>query len=111
MEPYYVNQASALHYFSGHYRQRGSSFGALASGKGQIPLPLARKRILLAAKRVGKELLLESVPEWMLSEKKSEKQALKNTISNTVKKRTGGSLTLRVRRQNGMIRFKSYKKN
>ena len=63
MELYYNNQASSLPYFSGHYRQRGSGFRALASGIGRIALPLARKFILLAAKRVGKELLLQSVPE------------------------------------------------
>ena len=51
--------------FSGHYRQRGSGFGALASGIGRIALPLARKFIIPAAKRVGKELLLQSVPELM----------------------------------------------
>ena len=102
MDSYYTNQASALPYFSGHYRQRGSGFGALASGIGRIALPIARKFILPAAKRVGKELLLQSVPELMdvVSKKKSPKQALKNTmISNTVKKQTGGSLALRMRQR------------
>ena len=65
MNSYYTNQASVLPYFSGHYRQRGSGFGALASGIGRIALPIARKFILPAAKRVGKELLLQSVPELM----------------------------------------------
>ena len=101
MESYYTNQASALAYFSGHYRQRGSGFGALASGIGRIALPLARKFIIPAAKRVGKEFLLQSVPELMdvASKKKSPKQALKNTISNTVKKQTGGSVALRMRQK------------
>ena len=101
MDSYYTNQASALPYFSGHYRQRGSIFGALASGIGNIALPIARKFILPAAKRIGKELLLQSVPELMdvVSKKKSPKQALKNTISNTVKKQTGGSLALRMRQR------------
>ena len=36
MESYNTNQASSLPYFSGHYRQRGSGFGALASGIGRI---------------------------------------------------------------------------
>ena len=101
MESYYTNQASALPHFSGHYRQRGSGFGALASGIGRIALPLARKFIIPAAKRVGKELLLQSVPELMdvVSKKKSPKQALKNTISNTVKKQTGSSLALRMRQR------------
>ena len=101
MDSYYTNQASALPYFSGHYRQRGSGFGALASGIGRIALPIARKFILPAAKRVGKELLLQNVPELMdvVNKKKSPKQALKNTISNTVKKPTGGSLALRMRQK------------
>ena len=75
MDSYYTNQASALPYFSGHYRQRGSGFGALASGIGRIALPIARLFILPAAKRVGKELLLQSVPELMdvVSKKKISK--------------------------------------
>ena len=101
MELYFTNQESSLPYFSGHYRQRGSGFGALASGIGSIALPLARKIILTAAKRVGKELLLQSVPELMdvVSKKKSAKQLLKNTNSKTVKKQTGGSLALRMRQK------------
>ena len=101
MDSYYTNQASALPYFSRDYRQRGSGFGALASAVGRIALPIARKFILPDAKRVGKELLLQSVPELMdvVSKKKSPKQALKNTISNTVKKQTGGSLALRMRQR------------
>ena len=101
MESYYNNQASALLYFSGHYRQRGSGFGALPSGIGRIALPLARKIIIPAAKHVGKEILLQSVPELMdvVNKKKSRKQALKNTISNTVKKQTGGSMALRMRQR------------
>ena len=65
MESYYTNQASALPYFLGHYRQRGSGFGALASGIGRIALLLARKFIIPAAKPVGKELLLQNVLELM----------------------------------------------
>ena len=73
MDSYYTNQASALPYFFGHYRQRGSGFGFLANGIGRIALPIARKFILPAAKRVGKELLLQSVPELMdvVSKKKN----------------------------------------
>ena len=82
MDSYYTKQASALPYFSGHYRQRGSGFGALASGIGRIALPIARKFILSAAKRVGKELLLQSVPELMdvVSKKISKASAEKHDI-------------------------------
>ena len=91
MESYYNNQASALPYFSGHYRQRGSGFGALASGIGRNALPLARKIIIPAANRVGKKLLLQSVPELMdvVSKKKSPKQALKNNIKYSQKANRG----------------------
>ena len=101
MDSYYANQASSLPHISGHHRQRGSGFGALASGNGRVALPLARKFVLPAAKRIGKELLLQSVPELMdvIFKKKSPKQALKNTISNTVKKQTGGYLALRMRQK------------
>ena len=93
MDSYYANQATSLPHFSGHYRQRGSGFGALAAGIGIVALPLVRRFILPTAKRIGKELLKQSVPEILdvVSNKKSPKQAAKNTISKTVKKQTGGS--------------------
>ena len=93
MDSYYANQATSLPHFSGHYRQRGSAFGALAAGIGRVALPLARRFILPTAKRIGKEFLKQSVPELLhvVSSKRSPKQALKNTISNTVKKQTGGA--------------------
>ena len=89
MDSDYANQATtSLPHFSGYYRQRGSGFGALAAGIGRVALPLARRFILPTAKRIGKELLKQSVPELLdvVSSKKSPKQAFKNTISNTVKK-------------------------
>ena len=58
MDSYYASQASSLPHLSGHYRQRGSGIGCAA-------LPLARKFVLPAAKLIGKELLLQSVPELM----------------------------------------------
>ena len=108
MDSYYANQATSLPHFSGHYRQRGSGFGALAAGIGRVALPLARRFILPTAKRMGKELLKQSVPELLdvVSSKKSPKQALKNTISNTVKKQTGGA---RFRQQRKTIRSRSKK--
>ena len=50
MEAYYINPAaqSMLH-FSRHFRQRGSSFGAVDAGIGRIALPLARKLLWPAA--------------------------------------------------------------
>ena len=63
MDSYYAIQATSLPHFSGHYRQRGSGFGALAAGIGRVALHLARRCILPTAKLIGKELLKKSVPE------------------------------------------------
>ena len=57
MEAYYSNQASnSMPHFSGHYRQRGSGFGALAAGIGRVALPLARRVIWPAAKKNRKRI-------------------------------------------------------
>ena len=90
MEAYYHNKATMPH-FSGHCRQRGSGFGALAMGIVRVALPLARKFIVPAAKRIGKELLVQAAPELIdiATRKKTPKQALKNTVKNTIKKQVG----------------------
>ena len=79
MDSYYGNQVTSLPHFSGHYRQRGSGFGALAAGIGRVVLPLARRFILPTAKRIGRELLKPGVPELVdvVSKKKSPKTSLK----------------------------------
>ena len=91
MDSYYHNQANLPH-FSGHYRQRGSSFGALALGIGRVALPLARKFVIPAAKKIGKELLLQAASELIevATKGKSPKQALKSTVRKTIKKQVGG---------------------
>ena len=102
MDSYYANQVTSLPHFSGHYRQRGSGFGALAAGIGRVALPLARRFILPAAKRIGRELLKQGVPELVdvVSKKKSPKQALKNTVSNTIKKNRWTSATTTTKETN-----------
>ena len=95
MEAYYSNQASnSMPHFSGHYRQRGSGFGALAAGIGRVALPLARRVIWPTAKKIGRELLVQGAPELLefATKKKSAKQALKSTVKKTAKKQIGGSL-------------------
>ena len=93
MEAYYAQQAVSP-YFSGYYRQRGSGFGALAAGIGRAALPIARKFVLPAVKRIGKELLLQAAPELIevASKRKTPKQALKYTVKKTVRKQVGGSM-------------------
>ena len=57
MEAYYQQQSVST-YFPGHYRQRGSGFGALAAGIGRAPLPIARKFRWPVAKKIGRELVV-----------------------------------------------------
>ena len=103
MDNYNHHQASAnMPHFSGHYRQRGSGFGALADGLGRFALPLARKFFLPAAKKIGSELLVKGAPELIdvVTIKKSPKQALKNTVKKTVRKQTGGGTRRRQKKKN-----------
>ena len=81
MDAYYHTQATMPH-FSGHYRQRGSGFDALAMGIGRVALPLARKFIVPATKLIGKELLVQAAPEIIdiATKKKTPRLALKNTV-------------------------------
>ena len=91
MEGYYNNQASnSMSHFSGHYRQRGSGFGALAAGIGRVALPLARRLIWPAAKTIGRELLVQGAPELLefATKKKSAKQALKSTVAKQLENKS-----------------------
>ena len=98
MDNYYSQQAaSTMPHFTGHYRQRGSGFGALAAGIGRFAFPLARKFILPAVKKIGRELLVQGAPELIdvVTSKKTPKQAIKNTVKKTVKKQVGGGVRRR----------------
>ena len=99
MEAYYQQQ-SVSPYFSGHYRQRGSGFGALAAGIGRAALPIARKFLWPVAKKIGRELIVQAAPELVdvVTKKKSPKQAIKSTVQKTVRKQVGGSKTGRMRK-------------
>ena len=92
MEEYYNNQASqSMPHFSGHYRQRGSGFERVA-------LPLARNFLWPAAKKIGRDLLVQGAPELVevATKRKSAKQALKNTVAKTAPKQIGASLQSRI---------------
>ena len=107
MEAYYSNQASqSMPHFSGHYRQRGSGFGALAAGIGRDALPLARRIIWPPAKRIGRELLVQGAPELVevATKRKSAKQALKKHGCKTARKQFGGSLHSRITRGRQVIK-------
>ena len=107
MEAYFSNQASqSMPRFSGHYRQRG--FGALAAGIGRVALPLARKFLWPAAKKIGRDLLVQGAPELVevATKRKSAKQALKNTVAKTARKQIGGSVQSRIATGRKKIRRK-----
>ena len=107
MEAYYSNQASqSMPNFSSHYRQRGSGFGDLAAGIGRVALPLARRIIWPAAKRIGQELLVQGAPELVevATKRKLAKQALKNTVAKAARKQFGGSLHSRITRGRKVIK-------
>ena len=109
MEAYYSSQASqSMPHFSGHYRQRGSGFGALAAGIGRVALPLARKFLWPAAKNIGRDLLVQGAPELVevATKRKSAKQALKSTVAKTARKQIGGSLQSRIASGRKIIRRK-----
>ena len=109
MEAYYSNQASqSMPHFFGHYRQRGSGFGALAAGIGRVALPLARKFLWPAAKMIGRDLLVQGAPELVevATKRKSAKQALKSTVAKTARKQIGGSLQSRIASGRKIIRQK-----
>ena len=86
MEAYYMQQSQSP-YFSGYYRQCGSSFGALAAGNGRAALPLARKFFLPVDKRIGCELVIQAAPELVevVTKNKSPKQALKTLLRKLLK--------------------------
>ena len=87
-------------YISGHYRQRGSGFGALAAGLGRAALPIARKFLWPVATETGGELILQAAPELVdvVTKKKSPKQAITSTVEKIVRKQVGGSKTGRMRK-------------
>ena len=86
MEAYYQQQ-SVSPYFAGHYRQRGSRFGALAAGIGRAAISIAKKFVWPVAKKIGKELFVQEAPEIVdvVAEKKSPKEALKSFFSENGK--------------------------
>ncbi len=92
MEGYYQAQAS-MPYFSGAARQRGRGLGSLALSIGRTALPIFKKFIVPAAKRIGRNVMQDALPEVMdvVSGRAKPRQALKRTMQKTVKRQIGGS--------------------
>ena len=82
----------------------------LAAGIGRVAIPFARRVILPAAKKLGRELLMSAAPELIdvAMKKKSPKQALKNTVTKTARKQLGGGRRRRRKTpMNGLRRRRS----
>ena len=102
MEAYYRNQArSAIPYFSGPARQRGSGIGALVAGISRFALPFAKQYVAPVAKQLGRELFRQAVPELLdvVTKKKAPRQAIKQTLVKTARKQLGRGRSTRRRRQ------------
>ena len=78
-------------FYRGVGRQRGRGFGALAQVIGGTAIPFLDKYIVLAAKRVGADLLEFAVPEIaeVVSCRKNIKTAAKSVGRQTLRKQLG----------------------
>ena len=87
-------------YYRAVGRQRGRGFGALAQVIGRTAIPILRKYIVPAAKRVGADLLEFAAPEIgeVISGRKSFKSAAKSVGKKTLKKQLGESSRSKQRR-------------
>ena len=83
---------SDLPYFRGYSRQRRRRFGALAQTIGRTAIPLLRRYVVQAAKRVGADLLDIAAPEIgnVLTGKKKLKSLAADVGKKTLRKQLGG---------------------
>ena len=78
-------------YYRAVGRQRGRGFGALAQVIGRTAIPILRKYVVPAAKRIGADMLEFAVPETgeVNSCRKSFKTAAKSVGKKTLRKQLG----------------------
>ena len=86
-----------IQFYVGIGRQRGHRFGALAQVNGRTAISFLLKCILLAAKRVGADLLEFAVPEIadVVSGRNNIKTAAKSVGRQTRRNQLGSSCTKR----------------
>ena len=98
-------------YYRAVGRQRGRGFGALAQVIGRTAIPILRKYVVPAAKRIGVDMLEFAVPEIaeVVSGRKNFKTAKKSVGKQTLRKQLGeGS---RKKSTSGIIPTKSTKQS
>jgi hypothetical protein len=81
-------------YFQGASRQRGKGLGSMAFAVARTALPIFKKFILPAAKRIGKTALEFAAPELLevIAGRTKPKQALKRVAKKTAKAQLGGGV-------------------
>ena len=79
-------------FFKGVPRQRGRGFGALARTVARTTLPILKKYVLPAAKKIRRDVIESAIPEigGVLSGQTSIKIAVKKTAKSTIQKQVGG---------------------
>ena len=87
----FASREVEIPYYRGVGRQRGRGFGALAQVIGRTAIPILRKYIVPAAKRVGADLLDFAVPEIaeVVSGRKNIKTCAKGVGRQTLRKQLG----------------------
>ena len=77
-----------LHYLKGVPSQRGRDFGALARTVARTTLPILKKYVLPAPKKIGRDVVESALPEigGILSGQSSIKKAVKKNAKSTIQK-------------------------
>lgn len=92
MESYYADQIALPYFSASAARQRGSGLGALVATVGRFALPILRNVLFPAAKRFGRNLALEALPEVenVIAGKSNVKRAVKRSLGNAAEKSLRG---------------------
>ena len=100
MDGYYQAQVQ-MPYFRGTARQRGRGLGSLAFAIGRTALPIMKKYVFTAAKRIGKSIIENAVPELIevASGRAKPKEALKRAAKKTVKAQLGSGRVVKKQTQ------------
>ena len=94
-----------LPYFKGVPRQRGRGFGALARTVARTTLPILKKYVLPAAKKIGRNIIESAVAEigGVLSGQTSIKKAVQKTAKSTIRKQVGSGMKKRKNTRQSII--------
>ena len=98
MDGYYQSQ-STMPYYHGAARQRGRGLGSLAIAVGRTAIPLFKKFVLPAAKRLGKTAIEVGAPELLeiVAGNTKPREAIKRVAKQTVRKQLGGGKRVKKR--------------